>query len=118
VPDLYFGEEAFPDIHPDPPLLQLEAVSSHHSISYVGKEADCHLTITSFQAVVEDYEVSLGPPLLQTKQFPQLLLVKLVLQIPHQQCYHSLDLLQGLSVFLVVRHPKLNSVLKMWPYQD
>ena len=44
-----------------------------------------HLSTTSFQGVVESDKVSPEPPLLQTKQaqFPQLLLIRLVLHIHH-----------------------------------
>ena len=55
--------------------------------------------------VVECDKVSLEPPLLQTKesQFPQLLFIRLLLQTPHQLHCPSLDTLQGLNVFLVVK---------------
>ena len=48
--------------------------------------------------------------LLQTEQshFPQLLLIRLVLQTPHQLHSFPLDVLQSLDVFLVVRTPKLS----------
>ena len=64
--------------------------------------------------VVERNKVSPEPPLLQTKQsqLPQLLLKRPVLQIPHQLHCPSLDSLQCLDVFLVVRGPKLNTVLR------
>ena len=40
-----------------------------------------------------------------------------MLQTPHQLCCHSLDTLQGLDVFLTVRGPKVNRVLKVWSGQ-
>jgi len=59
------------------------------------------------------------PPLLQTEQSQllQLLLIRPVLQTPHQVCCPSLDTLQGLDVFLTVRGPKLDTVLEVWPHQ-
>ena len=59
------------------------------------------------------------PPLLQTKQsqFPQLQFIRLVLQTAHQFRCPTLDMLQGLNVFLVVKGPKLNTVLEVWPHQ-
>ena len=49
---------------------------------YMGKEANSHLTTTSFQGTVESDEVSPEPPLqAEPPQFPQLLPVGLVLQI-------------------------------------
>ena len=53
-------------------------------------------------------KVSPQPPLLQTKQprFLQPLLIRLVLQIPHQPHCSSLDTLQQLNVLLVVRKSK------------
>ncbi|KAK4828160.1 hypothetical protein QYF61_024075 [Mycteria americana] len=45
-------------------------------------------------------------------QFPQPLLIRLLLQTLHQLRCPSLDTLQHLSVFLVVRGPKLNTVFE------
>ncbi|KAK4821248.1 hypothetical protein QYF61_016547 [Mycteria americana] len=50
-------------------------------------------------------------------QFPQPLLIRLVLQTLHQLCCPSLDTLQHLNVFLVVRGPKLNTVFEVQPHQ-
>jgi len=63
---------------------------------------------TSFQVAVDSEKVSPQPPLLQAKQaqFPRLLLLRLVLQTPHQPRCPSLDTLQHLNVLLVVRGPK------------
>jgi len=57
--------------------------------------------------------------LLQNKQhqFLQLLLIRLVLQTSHQLHCSSLNTLQGLKVFLVVRGPKLNAVLEVQAQQ-
>ena len=93
--------------------MQLEAIASHPNASYLGEETNnsC-LTSTSFQVAVESNKVSPQPPLLQTKQpqFPQPPLIRLVLQTPHQPHCPSLDTLQQLNVFLVVRGPKPNTV--------
>ncbi|KAK4832455.1 hypothetical protein QYF61_023502, partial [Mycteria americana] len=48
-------------------------------------------------------------------QFPQLLLIRLVLQTLHQLRCPSLDTLQHLNVSLVVRGPKLNTVFETSP---
>ncbi|KAK4816311.1 hypothetical protein QYF61_014995 [Mycteria americana] len=50
-------------------------------------------------------------------QFPQPLLIRLVLQTLHQLRCPSLDTLQPLNVSLVVRGPKLNTVFEMRPHQ-
>ena len=86
----------------------------------MGEEADCHLATTTFQGVEEDNNVSPEPPLLQTKQspFPQLLLLRLGLQAPSQLCCPSLDMHQGLDVFLVQGGLKLNTVLHMQPLKQ
>ena len=83
-------------------------------ICFPGEEADPLLVTTSLQKIVVCDEVSHEPPLLQTEQsqLPQPLLIRLVLQTPHQFCCPPLDMFQGLNVFLVVRGPKLNTVLK------
>jgi len=81
MPDHSFSKEIFPNIQSKPPLMQLEAISSHPIASYLGEETNTRLTTTSFQVAVESDKVSPQPPLLQTKQpqLPQPLLVRLVL---------------------------------------
>ena len=76
-----FGEEVFPNIQSKPPLVQLEAVSSHPITCYLGEETNTHLATTSFQVVIESDKVSPQAPFLQAKQpqFPQPLLKRLVL---------------------------------------
>ncbi|KAK4828564.1 hypothetical protein QYF61_027533 [Mycteria americana] len=76
-----FGEEIFPNTQSEPPLAQLEAISSCPMACYLAEETDPHLTITSFQVVVESNKVSLEPCFLQAKQpqFPQPLLIRLLL---------------------------------------
>ena len=70
-----FSEEIFPNVQPEPPLMQLEAISCYSSTCYLGEETNVHLTTSFFQVAVESDKVSPQPPLLQTKvsQFPQLL---------------------------------------------
>ena len=79
MPDLCFGEEIFPNIQPESPLALLDAIPS----SYLGTEADLHLTTTSFQAAVENDKVSPEPPLPQTEQsqFPQSPLIRHVSEL-------------------------------------
>ena len=68
------------------------------SLVKLGEETNTWLTTTSFQIVVESNKVTPQPPLLQNKQphLPQLLLVRLVLQTPHQPCCPLLNTLQHL----------------------
>ncbi|KAK4816367.1 hypothetical protein QYF61_016271 [Mycteria americana] len=98
-----FSEEKFPNIQSKPPLAQLEAISSCPITCYLGEETDPHLATTSFQA--------------KQPQFPQPLLIRLVLQTLHQLRCPSLDTLQHLNVPLVVRGPKLNTVFEVRPHQ-
>ncbi|KAK4827101.1 hypothetical protein QYF61_014203 [Mycteria americana] len=109
-----FSEKIFPNIQSKPPLVQFEAVSSRPIACYLGEETDPHLATTSFQVVVESNKVSPQPPFLQAKQpqFPQPLLVRLLLQTLHQLRCPSLDSLQHLNVSLGVRGPKLNAVFE------
>ncbi|KAK4819568.1 LOW QUALITY PROTEIN: hypothetical protein QYF61_007079 [Mycteria americana] len=111
-----FGEDIFPNTQSNPPLAQLEAISSHPITFYLGKETDTHLATASFQVAVESDKVSPQPPFLQTNQpqFPQPLLIRLTL---HQLHCSSLDVFQHLSVFLVVRGPKLNTAFEVQPQQ-
>ena len=85
----------------------------------LGEEAKPLLITTSLQVVIESNEVAPEPPLLQTEQsqLPQPLLIRFMLQTPHQFCCPSLDMFQGLNVFLVVRSSKLNRILEVWPHQ-
>jgi len=53
MPDHSFSEEIFPNIQSEPPLMQLEAISSHPIAGYLGEGTNTHLTTTSFQVVVE-----------------------------------------------------------------
>ena len=84
VPDHSF-RVVFPNIQPQSPMVQLEAILSSPIAGYMGEEANPQLTTTSLQVVVESNKVSPEPPLLQTKQSQllQLLLIKPVLQIHH-----------------------------------
>ncbi|KAK4817435.1 hypothetical protein QYF61_014511 [Mycteria americana] len=61
----------------------------------------------------------LSPTRVQAKQpqFPQLLLIRLLLQTLHQLHCPSLDTLQHLNVSLVVGGPKLNTVFEVRPHQ-
>jgi len=100
--------------------MQLEAIDARPITSYLEEETNTCLTTASFQVVVESKRVPpQPPPPLQTKQpqLPQLLLRRLVLWTPHQPHCPSLDTLQHLNVLLVVRGPKLNTVLEVWPHQ-
>ena len=99
--------------------MQLEAIPSGLIASYMAEEADFHLTTTSLQVGIESNKVTLEPPLLQAEQsqFPQLLLIMLVLQTFHQLDCPSLDELEGLKAILVVRSPKMNTVLEVQPPQ-
>ncbi|KAK4809951.1 hypothetical protein QYF61_002908 [Mycteria americana] len=114
-----FSEVKFPNIQSKPPLAQLEAISSCPITCYLGEETNTHLSTTSFQVVVESDKVSPQPPFLQAKQpqFPQPLLIRLLLQTLHQLCCPSLDTFQHLNVSLVVRGPKLNTAFEVWPHQ-
>ncbi|KAK4811654.1 hypothetical protein QYF61_022747 [Mycteria americana] len=113
-----FSEVKFPNIQSKPPLAQLEAISSCPITCDLGEETDPHLSTTSFQAVVESDKVSPQPPFLQAEQpqFPQPLLIRLLLQtLPQLRC-PSLDTLQHLNVSLV-RGPKLNTAFEVRPHQ-
>jgi len=119
MPGHSFSEEMFPNIQSEPPLAQLEAIASRRIASYLGEETNTCLATTSLQVAVDSNKVSPQPPLLQTKQpqLPQSLLIRLVLQTPHQPHCPSLDTLRYLHVPLVVRGPKLNTVLQVQPHQ-
>ncbi|KAK4831195.1 hypothetical protein QYF61_015927 [Mycteria americana] len=98
-----FSEVKFPNIQSKPPLAQLEAISSCPITRYLGEETDPHLSTTSFQA--------------KQPQFPQLLLIRLLLQTLHQLRCPSLDTFQHLNVSLVVGGPKLNTGFEVRPHQ-
>jgi len=110
------GEEIFPNIQPECPLIWLKTITSCAIASYAGEENDPRIPTTSFQTVVDSNKVSPEPHLLWTKQsqFPQLLPIRSVLHTPHSFVVllwtHSRT-----SVFLVVRGPKLNTTLDTLP---
>lgn len=54
----HFSEEIFSQT----PLMQLEAISYHPVISYLGGEKNPHLATTSFQRLVESSKDSPQPP--------------------------------------------------------
>ncbi|KAK4830412.1 LOW QUALITY PROTEIN: hypothetical protein QYF61_010943, partial [Mycteria americana] len=111
-----FSEEKFPNIQSKSPLVQLEAISSCPVTCYLGEETDPHLSTTSFQVVVESDKVSPQPPFLQAKQpqFPQPLLIRLLLQTLHQ----LLALLwTRSSTSMSLLGPKLNTVFEVRPHQ-
>jgi len=87
------SQNFFPNIQLETPLMPLEAIPSHPITSYMGEEADAHLTTTFFQAVIEVNMVSIEPSLLLIKQslFPQMLLIRPVLQSPRYICCLFLD---------------------------
>jgi len=90
VPDQSF-REVFPNANPNLPWCNLRSFPSHPITSYLGEEVAPHLNTTSFQTVAEG---SKGAP----SQFPQSLVVSLVLQSPQQLWWTSLNMPQGLSV--------------------
>ena len=110
------GGQIFPNIQPDPPLVQPEAITS------------CPIAVTWQQRLTHN---SLQPPFrepLRVKRSPlSLLFSRLTHPIPsaapHKSCapdplqLHcpSLDTLQALKVCLVVRGPKLNTALEVQP---
>jgi len=81
----------------------------------MGEETNIRLTTTSFQASVKSNMVSPQPRLLQTEQpqFPQLLLIRFVLQTLYQPCCPSLDMLQHLNALLAVRGPCLSALIHL-----
>ena len=94
VPDHSF-REIFPNVQPESPLAQLEAILFSPVASYIREDADPHLATASLQVVVESNNISPEPPLLQSEQsqLPQLLCVRLVLQTPRQLRCPSLNAL-------------------------
>jgi len=64
VPDHPFRVVVFPNVQPEPSLVQLEAIPSRPITSHTREEADPQLTTTSLQVVIESNKVSPEPPLL------------------------------------------------------
>ena len=116
VPDHSFRKAVFPNVQPESPLAQLEAIPSSPIASYMREEADPYLITASLQAVVESNKVSPEPPPDKTIPAPS--------ATPHKTCApHSSPAPLPFSEHapgpqcLVTRGPKLNSVLKVWPHQ-
>ena len=100
-------------------LAQLKAIFPRPVACHLQVESNPALAVSTFQILEEGKKVSPQPPLPQTKQpqFLQLLLVGHILQAFHKPRCPSLDLLQPLHVFSVLRCPKLNTVLAVSPHQ-
>jgi len=80
--------------------------------NYLGEEANPHLSITSLQVGVDSNKVSPEPPPDHTIPIPSTTPQQTCAPDPSQFCCPSVDTLQGLHVFLVVRDPKLSIVLR------
>ena len=63
MPD--FEEVVFPNVQPESPLVQLEAIPSSPTASDMAEEANPQLTTTSLQVVIESDKASPEPPLLK-----------------------------------------------------
>lgn len=76
--DQLLNEEILPNIQPEPPLAQLEAISSWPETGSLGEEANPHLPTVSFQVTLESDKVPPESPFLQAKppQLSQLLLIR------------------------------------------
>jgi len=61
-PDHSFGEQVFPNIQTEPPLVYLEAIPFRPISCHLGEEANPHLATTSFMAVVKIDQVTPEPP--------------------------------------------------------
>ena len=98
-----------------PSPKQFEAISCHPIASYLGEETSTRITTTSFQVVVESDKVRPQPPLLQTEQpqFPQPHPIRLVIRALLYPCSSSLDTLQQLNVFPIVRGSKVTTELEV-----
>lgn len=72
----------FSNIYPEPFLVQLEAIPSSPSISYMGEEVDSYFNYLKGSCNVDSNKVSSKPPLLQAERprFLQLLPIRLMLQ--------------------------------------
>jgi len=63
MPDHSLWEEVFPNVQPESLLVQLEAIPSHSTATYMGEEVEIHLTPASLQVVVEsDKAIPETPP--------------------------------------------------------
>jgi len=62
VPDHPFREVVFPNIQPEPSLVQLEAIPSSPVTGYTREKVDPQLTTTSLQVFIES-KTSLKPQL-------------------------------------------------------
>lgn len=117
LPAHTFSGEFSPNIQPHTPLAQLEAISCPPVTCCLGGETELLLTKTSFQVDAEGDGVPPYLHFLQAKhsQLPHLLHTRLVLRTLLQFCHPSLDTLQQINVFLVVRDSEMDKELKMWP---
>ena len=101
----------FPNIQPEPSLVQLEAIPSSPITSYTREEADPQLTATSLQAARESNKVSPDPLLLQTAQ-SQLLQLLLIRPVLLALCFNW-NILRMESYKIFVRTPGRVNYMKL-----
>ncbi|KAK4810558.1 hypothetical protein QYF61_004521 [Mycteria americana] len=100
----------------DPPRRFSTYQKPYHFVITLPKMAsNHHMAQKSFSVRVK--RSSGAPSLAKQPQFPQPLLIRLLLQTLHQLRCPSLDMLQHLNVSLVVRGPTLNTVFEVRPHQ-
>ena len=85
MPHLSFSEEGFPNIQPEPPLVQLKAITSHPITVVWQKRLTLTLLQSPFRQLQRVVRSPPEPPLLQTEQsqFCQPVLIRLALQTLH-----------------------------------
>ncbi|KAK4827707.1 LOW QUALITY PROTEIN: hypothetical protein QYF61_020985 [Mycteria americana] len=98
VLDNPYGEEIFPNIQPKPPLVQLEAISSHPITCYLGEETDPHLSKPHFR-LNSPSSLSCSSQDLFSRPFT------------------SFVALLWTRSSTSMRRPKLNTVFEVQPYQ-
>lgn len=113
-----FREAIIPNIQPESPLAQHEAITSaiiQLLLPRTRDELPPHHRLLS--GVVDSCEVSLEPPPDRTIPVIPAAPHKTGTSDPSVLFYPTLDKLQGLNVFLIMKNPKLNTVLEVWPCQ-
>ena len=99
-------------------LVQLEAIIFHPITSYLGGVTDPHLATTSFQIVVESSKISPEPPPDYTILAPSAIPRRTCASDPSPASLSFSEHTKGLRVFLVVRGPQTNIVLKQQPHHS
>ena len=113
------NQKVFPDVQTECLVFHFVTIASGPVTGHQQKEPGSTFFAPSFQVSTYFDEISPEPSVLRAEQsqFSQLLLICEVLQSLNHPGGSLLESLQDAHVQLLLRSPKLDTVLQLWPHQ-